>query len=625
MLSFKNFILENILDKLSGGSHGHYGHVADNVLHGAHSAVAAHSLVRHMVDRGSESNITPQKKTDGSVSVVTVRNSRDSRFHNPKFPESHVGVAYKGRMDAKTVPDSEKVSYSQDDIKKNYGADHHLTPVLGKLLDHVHKIHGNAPIIQHDIHTVNPEKDIHHENGKASWQPNTIRNSTTDPETIKKLKASKIVIASHTKFDKDFHDGSGFDKGDVKQHPDVYNLDLNAHKPKSSELGTHLQHISGQLKSKSVRSDLDKVGSASYNSHLERFVNSKINKGEYGDDHHKPLDHEEFTKFVSDSHDKEIGKVKTEKAKAVKTAEKDKQLAEIKSHGSALKTAFDLHHTFTKAAKDYVHLSHSGDTSPIKHELPDGKGGFEPSAPEGFVPRSSKYPLANSQKLNSRADFNRTNKMQSERFKKPVTEEVELDESLEHFNRTSDHAVVTIGRFAPFHKDHENLVDAVKDHAKSVGADHHIFTTRTQDNKKNPFTPKEKVAIIRKARPDLKGHVHDTGSVFGALGELHKKGYKKATVVLGDDRTDELQKIHDYNGKFDKKGNGYHFPDGIEVKSRHDIHNTKDADGSDGVHASDIRKAAKSGDTESVKKAMPGHTSGMYSAIIKRIKDRVKD
>lgn len=411
MLSFKNYLTEHILDSLAGGSHGHYGHLADNFLHGAKSSVAAHALLRHMVDRGTKSDVTPQKKTDGSVSVVTVRNSKDSRFHNPTHPEDAVGVAYKGRMDAKTIPDHQKVSFSHDEISNNYGKDHHLTPVLGKLLDHAPKIHGHSPIIQHDIHTTNPEKDISYEGDKASWQPNTIRNSTTDKDTISQLKKSKIVLASHTKFDKDFQHGSGFSEGDVKSHQDVYNLNLEAHKPKQSEMASHLTSLSSVLKQKSVRQHLDHVGNASYSSHLERFVNSKINKGEYGDDKHKPLTHSEFRDFLSASHDKEIEKVKSDKGKVAKTEEKNRQLAELDSHKDALTTAFGIHHTATKASKDYVNLSHSGDTSPIKHELPDGKGNYSSATPEGYVARTSKYPLANSQKMNDRAAFNKTNSL----------------------------------------------------------------------------------------------------------------------------------------------------------------------------------------------------------------------
>jgi hypothetical protein len=81
------------------------------------------------------------------------------------------------------------------DVAKHYGAGHHLTPTLSKLLDHAHKIHGNVPIIQHDIHTVNPDKDLHKVGDSIQWQPNTIRNTTSDPTEKAKLAKAKIVIA----------------------------------------------------------------------------------------------------------------------------------------------------------------------------------------------------------------------------------------------------------------------------------------------------------------------------------------------------------------------------------------------------------------------------------------------
>ena len=213
MLDFRTYLTEKY-EALTGGSHGHYGHIPDNVFGGSKATGAAAALFGSMQEHPKRhSSVEAQKKTDGSVSVVTVRNHKDSPFHNPAHPESAVGVAYKGRMDAKTVPNDQKVSYSKTDVAKHYGATHHLTPVLSKLVDHAHKIHGDVPIIQHDIHTTTPEKDLHHENGKTTWQPNTIRNSTTDPETIKKLKASKIVLASHTGFDKEFNKAKGLEQG----------------------------------------------------------------------------------------------------------------------------------------------------------------------------------------------------------------------------------------------------------------------------------------------------------------------------------------------------------------------------------------------------------------------------
>ena len=195
MITFKQF-LEEKYEALSGGSRGHYGHVPDNVFYGAKAAGAAGALFKSMQDgHKQKSDINAQKKTDGSVSVVTVRNQKDSPFHNPKYPEHAVGVAYKGRMDAKTVANGDKVSFSHEDVAKNYGEGHHLTPTLSKLLDHAHKIHGSVPIIQHDIHTVNPDKDLHKVGDSVQWQPNTIRNTTSDPTEKAKLAKAKIVIA----------------------------------------------------------------------------------------------------------------------------------------------------------------------------------------------------------------------------------------------------------------------------------------------------------------------------------------------------------------------------------------------------------------------------------------------
>lgn len=637
MLSFKQFLDEHILDHLAGGSSGHYGHLADNAFHGAKSAVAGHALMSKMVDKGGKNGIEGQKKTDGSVSVVTVKNSKNSPFHNPSHPESAVGVAYKGRMAAKTVPDNERVSYSADDIKKHYGEGHHLVAPLTTLLQHAHKIHASDSIIQHDIHSTDPKKDLtHNKDGSVSWQPNTIKN-TAHGEEAKKISNAKVILASHTKLTrgKDGElEGTGLAKSDLKQHNDVYNVNLDIDKPTHSQMYDHLRSIASHIQSKEQRAHLDKVGSASYNGMLERFTNSKVNAGEYGGKEHSPLSHSDFRKFTEAAHNKEIDKAKSEKGKAAKTAERDKQLGEIDSHKSSIEHAFKLHNTMTHAAHDYVNFADKNDKSPITHELPDGKGGFSKSKPEGFVPRTSKFVKPNGQKINQRAEFNKTNKMMSQRF---ANESEELDESVENFNRTSNHAVVTTGRFSPFHQEHNAMLDAVADHAKANKADPHVFVTKSYNTPdgKNPLKPTEKVAIMRKLKPGMKQNIHSETNIFGALGKLHKKGYTKATVVLGDDRVDDgtAEKIKQYNGKFDKKGNGYHFPDGIHVMSRHEIHNTRSAEGGDGVHASDIRKAAISGDHEFLKKNMTGSdakgnktslSDGLVNAVAKRIRDRVK-
>lgn len=203
----------------------------------------------------------------------------------------------------------------------------------------------------------------------------------------------------------------------------------------------------------------------------------------------------------------------------------------------------------------------------------------------------------------------------------------ELFESVERYHKTSDHAVLTFGRFSPPHKEHTNLVNAVHEHAKKIGGDAHIFVSHSFDKDKNPLKVSEKIAVLRSAHPEHKRSFHaaskESPNIFSSLSDLHKKGYKHATVVLGDDRVDEMKSsLEKYNGKFDKHGRGYHF-NSIHVISRHDVHNTRGAAGDDGVHASDVRKAARAGDVDTVKKQLnPKLSHGMVKAIVKRIQQR---
>lgn len=596
MKSLKGFLAEKY-EALAGGSSGHYGHLPDNAYYGSKAAGAAAALYGSMQHRhGRMSDLVPQKKTDGKVSVVTVRNHKDSPFHNPKHPETAVGVAYKGRLDSKTIPHNERVAYSKDEVKKHYGESHHLTPMLSKLVDHAHKIHGEAHIIQHDVHTTEPEKDIHHEKGKATWQPNTIRNHTTDPHEISKLKKAKVVLASHTAFDKDFKHARGLVDGkDIKHHPDVYNVNLTVPKIDHKEVDEHNKAIGSHLKNAATRSHLDKVAHASYQGHLERFTNSKVNAGEYGGPNHKPLSHAHFKEFVAKSHDKEIEKAKSEKGKQAKTAIKHAMLKDIDRDKDSINKAFDVHHTFTKAVAHYVHKTHQADAkSPIKHELPDGKGGYKPAPFEGIVPRGT-HPAVNTQKFNDRAEFNRMNKISGEqRFgKKPVNESTE-----------SKHAVIVPGaRFQPVHRGHEGLVNDAVNKAKKVGGKAHIYVTQNKSgDPKNPLSAEHRVEMLNHAFKDhvKAGHLqfHVGSGMHANLSHFHKNNphVEHAHVVLGDDRQDAGESLKKYNNKPDKSGKTLYKFKTLETHTRE-----KTPSKYDSIHATELRNKANSSTSDQEK------------------------
>jgi len=557
MFSFLNYITEKY-EALGTPDPKHYTHLADYAFRGAGAAGAAANIYKHMQSReDSKSSMEPQKKTDGKVSVATVRNSKDSPYHNPSYPEHAVGVAYKGRMDAKTVKPEEKVSYSHEDIKKHYGSEHHLTPMLSTLLDHAHKIHGAAPIIQHDIHTTEPKKDIHFEHGKATWQPNVVRNSTTDPEELKKLHRAKMVIASHTAMDKDFTNPRGLKPGvDIKHHPDVYNVNLNAPKVSSKALQSHNKAIGTHLKDKETRGHLDTVSKASYNKHLEPFVNSKIRSGEYGGEGQKPLSHEDFKHFVAGSHDKEIAKVSTDKAKQAKTAAKESALKEIDTHKAAIEKTFKVHHDMTNAVRDYVHETHKADeSSPIKHEIPDEHGGFKPAPPEGYVPRGA-HPATSTTKLNPRSEFNRANFAKNAELgkKKATVSEDEVHKAV----------IIPAARMQPFHRGHEAMIRDALD--KNHGPVHLYITKNKPGDADNPLSSEHRTNLVKHAfKDDVKAgklHVHEGGSMFQNMTHFHQTNPHVTNVhaVLGKGREEAVKQLQTYNGKTDKAGNvPYHF------------------------------------------------------------------
>ena len=133
-------------------------------------------------------------------------------------------------------------------------------------------------------------------------------------------------------------------------------------------------------------------------------------------------------------------------------------------------------------------------------------------------------------------------------------------------------AVLTFGRFQPPTTGHEKLVDAVQSTAKKLGADAFVFPSRTNDKKKNPLTPKEKVFYMKQAFPRVK--IVDNAqakTVFKAIESLVRKNYTKITLVVGGDRVDEFKKtiapyVDDMGVKeFDVVSAGERDPDAADV------------------------------------------------------------
>ena len=157
---------------------------------------------------------------------------------------------------------------------------------------------------------------------------------------------------------------------------------------------------------------------------------------------------------------------------------------------------------------------------------------------------------------------------------------------------------VVFGRFNPPTVGHKKLLDAAK---KAAGKGRlRIYPSRSQDNKKNPYDPDEKVDIMKQMFPDHSDSiVNDPNSrtIFDVLKQGYDDGHSSVKIVVGGDRVKEFEKLSgDYNGKL------YDFSS-VETVSAGE--RDPDSEGVEGMSASKMRKAAASDDFETFRKGVP--------------------
>src|SRR5210317_808137 len=174
------------------------------------------------------------------------------------------------------------------------------------------------------------------------------------------------------------------------------------------------------------------------------------------------------------------------------------------------------------------------------------------------------------------------------------------------------------GRFNPPTIGHEKLINKVK----SVGTtDYKIYLSRSEDPKKNPLSPRDKLSIMKKLFPSHARNIeiNQTNMVLDIATELYNQGYTDVTMVAGSDRVREFEGIlKKYNGV--KSRHGLYDFDSIKVVSAGE--RDPDAEGATGMSASKMREAAAKGDLKSFEKGLP---KGVDAAgIMKQVRRGMK-
>ena len=157
---------------------------------------------------------------------------------------------------------------------------------------------------------------------------------------------------------------------------------------------------------------------------------------------------------------------------------------------------------------------------------------------------------------------------------------------------------VAFGRFNPPTKGHAKLLDAAK--RQAAGGKYRIYPSRSEDPKKNPLNPDEKISYMRKMFPDHGERIvndDDMKTIFDVLQKADEDGYGSVNIMVGADRQAEFEKLATkYNGEL------YDFSE-IEVISAGE--RDSDAEGVEGMSASKLRKAAADGDLKKFSAGVP--------------------
>ena len=158
-------------------------------------------------------------------------------------------------------------------------------------------------------------------------------------------------------------------------------------------------------------------------------------------------------------------------------------------------------------------------------------------------------------------------------------------------------AVFVFGRFNPPTIGHEKLLNALTATAQRESGKALLYTSSTQDVKKNPLSKNQIFQYLAKAFPKQRKTFQSRSTAKTALEvavELSGK-YDKLVMVVGSDRVSDFSSLlNTYNGK--KSKHGFYEYKEIDIVSAGE--RDPDADGASGMSASKMRKAATQGDFE---------------------------
>ena len=362
MTTFKDFLIEDASEeKLK-----HLEHAEDHVIHGGSAGFShAYHNLKDVHDRltGKENATKVTMKYDGSPSVIFGTNPENGRFF----------VATKSAFNK-----NPKINYTPEDIERNHGHAPGLVEKLKAALEHLPKTTPRKGVFQGDI--MHTKGDVRVQGNKVRFTPNTITyGADRNSEHGQAAMNSQIGVAVHTAYKgktmEDMKAQYAPELNTFKKHKDVHlistehPLDKMDYNPKDQQRFAKHMKAAAMLHKATGEDDFAAVQQQQIQ--LKTYINSTIRHGT-----NASIDG--YVEHLRNSHEKKIGSVKTEKAKAQKSALAQADLDHVKTNRKAFNRVLQMHRHLQKAKNVLTNTLSSN--SEFEHTI-NGKK----TKPEGFV------------------------------------------------------------------------------------------------------------------------------------------------------------------------------------------------------------------------------------------------
>jgi hypothetical protein len=362
MTTFKDFLSEEASEeKLK-----HLEHAEDHVIHGGQAGFShAYHNLKDVHDRltGKENATKVTMKYDGSPSVVFGTNPENGRFF----------VATKSAFNK-----NPKINYTHEDIEKNHGHAPGLVEKLKAALTHLPKSTPKKGVFQGDI--MHSKGDVKVHGNKVKFTPNTITYAADkNSEHGQAAMNSQIGVAVHTAYKgktmEDMKAQYAPELKTFKKHPDVHvistehPLDKMNYDPKDQQRFAKHMKAAAMLHKATKPETFDAV--TQHQLPLKTYINSTIRHG-------TNASISGYVQHLSAAHQKKIDSVKTDKAKAQKSAQAQADLQHIQTNRQGFNRVLQMHRHLQKAKNVLTNTLSSN--SEFEHSI-NGKK----AKPEGFV------------------------------------------------------------------------------------------------------------------------------------------------------------------------------------------------------------------------------------------------